>query len=41
MYGTLLEDVWFSDFGRMAEVRYISFQRNLLLKIHLSSYQKC
>ena len=38
MYLTLLEDVWLSDIGRMAEVRYISFQRNLQLKIHLSSY---
>ena len=38
MYRTLLEGVWLSDIGRMAEVRYISFQRNLQLKIHLSSY---
>ena len=48
MYHTLLEGVWLSDIGRMAEVRnvphlaskvrYISFQRNLQLKIHLSSY---
>ena len=31
MYRTLLEDVWLSDLGRMADaskVRYISFQRN-------------
>ena len=35
---TLLEGVWLSDIGGMAEVRYISFQRNLQLKIHLSSY---
>ena len=38
MCHTLLEGVWLSDIGRMAEVRYISFQRNLQLKIHLSSY---
>ena len=38
MYRTLLEGVWLSDIGRMAEVRYISFQRNLQLKNHLSSY---
>ena len=74
MYRTLLEGVWRSDIGSMAEVRnvphlackvsvqmfntyfiirrgpvllyshlaskvrYISFQRNLQLKIHLSSY---
>ena len=30
MYRTLLVGVW-----------YISFQRNLQLKIHLSSYQNC
>ena len=38
MYRTLLEGVWLSDIGGMAEVRYISFQRNLQLKNHLSSY---
>ena len=41
MYRTLLEDVWLSDIGRMADaskVRYISFQRKLQLIIHLSSY---
>ena len=32
MYPTLLEGVWLSDIGRMAEVR------NVPLKIHLSSY---
>ena len=38
MYRTLLEGVWLSDIGRMAEVRYISFQRsfNFSVKIYRS-----
>ena len=38
MSRTLLEGVWLSDIGRMAEVRYISFQRsfNFSVKINRS-----
>ena len=35
MYRTLLEGVRISDIGRMAEVRYISFQRNFNFSVKI------